>query len=125
VHPVVVSRAFERFTRDQRPTLLLLFDAIFVLRLVDELFLQALLFSISVGFLLVRYLRLFVEFRFSIFVRTENAFVCLMVVSKVFMLSRKTTYIGHALFFVILTGVTIPLVCLARIIDSVARLVNS
>jgi hypothetical protein len=78
VHPVVVGSALERFSGYKRSAFFLLSETILVFGSVHKLLLQALLFAITIGLLLVRSLRLFIEFLLGILLWAENTLVCLI-----------------------------------------------
>lgn len=66
--PIVDGGAFQRLARAERTALVLLLKAILFLGFVDELPLQAFLFSIAIGLFLVSHLWWFVEIKIRIFV---------------------------------------------------------
>lgn len=82
MNPVIISSPFEWLTRKKRSAFFLLFETIFFFRFVDELFLQPLLFSIPVGFLLVGNPRLLIKVLLCILLWTKNTFICLKLISQ-------------------------------------------
>jgi hypothetical protein len=125
VHPIVVCGALERLTRNERPALVLLSNAILVFGLVDEFFLHALFLSVSLTLLLVCDLRLLVEFLFGHFVRTQDALVCLSALVLSNDRPDRVTHVRHALLLVVPACVTEPLVCLTYVLDAVTSFVYS
>lgn len=81
MYPVIIGGSLQWFAGYKRPTLFLLPETILVLGSVDKLLLQALLFAITIGPLLVCNLRLFVELLLGILLWAENTLVCLPMVS--------------------------------------------
>lgn len=82
MHPVVICGALKGLARNERPSLLLLSNAILFFGLVDEFFLHALFLSVPLTLFLVCDLRLLVKVLFGRFVRTQHALVCLGVLAR-------------------------------------------
>ena len=81
VDPVVVSRALQRFAWEYWAALLLLPELVVFTCLIHELFLKSFLLSLTVGFLLMRHLRRFVQIMLSDAVRAKYTLIVLCMVS--------------------------------------------